>query len=235
MTGITVAIPVGPELHHRRWLGECLASVASQTRPPDEILLIDDMAGLEPTLYHSDAYPIRAWRSPWRLGATHAFNFGVALAEHDLVLMLGSDDRLEFTCVESCLAQYEASGRQDAYYYLPFTYAIRGVEGQKDGDFPSSSITNMAMVTKGLWRKTGGFPIVAAMGPCDYIMGAVMEKSGSPYIFVSPLQGETLYWFRCHMENETRIRMRDYSGWPVDHVKILCAASWRSPQWGRYS
>ncbi len=231
---ITVAIPVGPEAHHKQWLDECLESVARQTRLPDEVLLIDDMAGLDANLFHSDAYPIRVWQSPWRLGVAHAFNFGVALAEHELVLMLGADDRLEPACVESCLAQYEASERQDAYYHLPFVYATRGVEGEEDSDKTSTSITNMAMVTKGLWRKTGGFPIVAALGPCDYIMGPVMDKSGLPYIFVKPLQGKTLYWFRCHMLNEFRVRMRDYPGWPHETVRILLAASWKTPEWGRY-
>lgn len=233
--GITVAIPVGPDAHYRQWLDECLASVANQTRLPDEVLLIDDMAGLDEDLYHSDAYPVRVWRSPWLLGPPHAFNFGVALAEHDLVLMLGADDLLEPACVESCLAQYEASGRQDAYYYLPFAYGFRGMEGHEDEDRPSTEFTNMAMVTKGLWRKTGGFPIVSALGPCDYIMGAVLQKSGSPHILVAPLQGQTLYWFRIHEMNQTQIRLREYPGWPPEMVRQLCEASWKPPQWGRFS
>ncbi|GAG14074.1 unnamed protein product, partial [marine sediment metagenome] len=83
---ITVTIPVGPELHHRRWLDECLDSITGQTVPPDEVLLIDDMAGLPS--YRKRGY--RVWRSPWLLGTAHAFNFGVALAAHELVIMLGS-------------------------------------------------------------------------------------------------------------------------------------------------
>ena len=43
---VTVTIPVGALEVHQRWLGEAIASVLRQTRPADEILLIDDMADL---------------------------------------------------------------------------------------------------------------------------------------------------------------------------------------------
>ena len=233
---ITVTIPVGPEPQHRQWLDDCLGSIGAQTRLPDEVLLIDDMAGLPAELGHTYPFPVRIWRSPWLLGTTSAFNFGVALAEYDLVLMLGSDDLLAPACVESCLAQYNASGQQDAYYYLPFMYGFRGVEGYKDADKPSTEITNNAMVTKGLWKKTGGFPLVAAMGPCDYIMGAVLKKSGFPYILVAsiPTRRETLYWFRIHDKSQTRKRLDECPGWPPDLVRDLVEASWRTPQWGRF-
>jgi len=232
---ITVTIPVGPEAHHQEWLGDCLESVVKQTRLPDEVLIIDDMAGLPAGLDHTRPFPTRIWHSPWLLGPAHAFNFGVALAENDLVFMLGADDLLAPSCIESCLAQYETNGRQDAYYYCPFTYGIRGVAEQADEDRLSKDISNIAMVTKGLWRKTGGFPIVAALGPCDYIMGAVLKKSGFLHVPVRPLQGHSLYWFRIHEQNQTRIRLREYPGWPYEMVRSLCYDSWKAPQWGRFS
>src|SRR5262245_63733783 len=95
---ITIAIPVGPNASNRRWLGECLASIAEQTVTPNEILLIDDGANLDPFDYPA----LRVERTPWRLGVAGAFNAGVALAKNDLVLMLGSDDRLHPAAIQAC-------------------------------------------------------------------------------------------------------------------------------------
>ena len=44
---ITVTIPVGPELHHRRWLDECLAYAVPQA---SEIIVYDDASEDERTL-----------------------------------------------------------------------------------------------------------------------------------------------------------------------------------------
>ena len=226
---ITVTIPVGPELHHRRWLDECLDSIAGQTVPPDEVLLIDDMAGLP--IYRKRGY--RVWRSPWLLGTAHAFNFGVALATHELVIMLGSDDRLEPPAVESCLAQYEASGNRDAYYYMPFEYGFRASEGDQDEDrLATREITNMAMVTKGLWRATGGFPLVGAIGPCDYIICVALKKAGAPIIPIKPLHGASLCWYRVHQQNDTRLRLETCGG-VGDWGRGYCDATWKPPAWGR--
>lgn len=45
---ITVVVPVGPFASNKRWLPECLESIKAQTRQPDELILIDDMADLGP-------------------------------------------------------------------------------------------------------------------------------------------------------------------------------------------
>ena len=43
---ITVVIPVGPQSVYKKYLPEALESLKYQTEPPDEILIIDDMADL---------------------------------------------------------------------------------------------------------------------------------------------------------------------------------------------
>src|SRR3972149_1200671 len=101
--GVTVAIPVGPSEANVRWLDEAVASVREQTYDgPIQVLLVDDMQGLPYT------HGVTTWHAPWHLGVATAFNIGVAVAEYDLVFMLGSDDRLLPQCLARCVEAFEA-------------------------------------------------------------------------------------------------------------------------------
>jgi len=159
---VTVVIPVAPWEYSWRWLDECLESVRAQTLRADEVLIIDDMAGLatEPPFNEWDlsegphllGHPeTTLWASPWRLGVAHAFNFGVALARNELVFMACSDDALEPECLERCVEAWEANGRKDAFYCV----SIRYMGTDEIQDLPA----HQGLVTKGLWRETGGFPV----------------------------------------------------------------------------
>ena len=102
---ITVVIPVGPHPANIAWLGEALESIALQSVWPEEILLIQDRETLE-IFEPTSGPPVRIWKAPWRLGVAHAFNFGVALANTQLILMMGSDDRLLPDCLAACWAHW---------------------------------------------------------------------------------------------------------------------------------
>ena len=100
---ISVYVPVGPYAVYREYLSECIDSVRAQTVKPADILLIDDMAGLD----EADYPDCRIWRAPWRLGIPAVNNVGVALAKTDLVLYCGCDDRLMPNCLEMCEQAWE--------------------------------------------------------------------------------------------------------------------------------
>lgn len=158
---ISVVVPVGPYQANRQWLDEAIESVRGQTYTPDELLIIDDGAGLaEPPLGYEDW--IRVVKMPWRTGISHAFNYGVALAQHELVFLLGSDDTLEPTCLARCVEAYERLQGKDAYYSVAVRYMDTG-ETQ-------SAPCNAAMVTKGFWKLSGGFPIESAIGAGDTML-----------------------------------------------------------------
>ncbi|KKL87028.1 hypothetical protein LCGC14_1938860, partial [marine sediment metagenome] len=148
---VTVMIPVGPYPVYKQWLGECLDSVTAQTLQPAEVLLIDDMADVRPSELPWALSDVRIWKTPWRLGDVGAFNCGVALARNDLVFMLSCDDTLEPTCLEECVTAYTKNQQRDGYYWVGTHY----MDGQPDQALPFSA----AMVTKGLWRECGGFPV----------------------------------------------------------------------------
>lgn len=212
MQSISIVIPVGPYEANKRWLRDCLGSIAAQTVEPDQVLLIDDgarLAGFDGAATHglitmSYQYGSLAWADvytlPWHTGISHAFNYGVMLADFDLVFMLGSDDTLEPACLERCLQAYEKNNQEDAYYSVPIRYMDTG-EVQ-------TAPCNAAMVTKGFWRLSGGFPIETAIGIGDStLLSICMAHSKElPVQWVGHLTGhedEPLYNYRRHPDIHT--------------------------------
>lgn len=187
---ITVSIPVGPHPSNVRWLKEAIESIREQTVQAAEILLIDDGANLD-----AEQYPgVRIYKAPWKLGVAHAFNFGVALAETDLVIMMGSDDQLLPTCIEQSWAAWERLQDVHGYYYM----AVRYHDGREQ-----NTPCNAAMVHKELWNLTGGFPVEASVGMCDNVLISLMTASGGRFGHIHSIGPEPIYWYRAHDETDT--------------------------------
>lgn len=213
-----------------------MVSLAFQTRPPDEVLLIDDMHGL-PNVFRYDggedretgyrsSYPVRTWFSPWRLGVAHAFNMGIALAENELVFMLGADDRLLPNCLHEVWRVYEKLHRQDAYYWV-------GVEYSDDREEKHQfAPCGAAAVTKGLWRFTGGFPVEASTGASDSALVSILWKHHLELLVGVGVEREPLYWYRVHDQSDTASK----GPWQgvILGTRDLVTAEWKEPAWGRY-
>lgn len=220
---VTVMIPVGPYPCHKRWLGECLASVAAQTCPADEVLLIDDMADVDSHIgLDVGLSKIRIWKAPWRLGDVGAFNCGVALARNDLVFMLSCDDTLEPDCLELCAIEYEKMEGRDGYYWVGNHY----MDGQPDQALPFSA----AMVTKGLWRECGGFPVETTGCGGDAALISILMTHFSRRL-VKVADGKPLYNCRVHAESQTA-NLGPWMG-VMGTMRGIVTAQWKSPEWGR--
>lgn len=193
---ISVCIPVGPYEANKRWLDEAIESCFDQElKIMKEILIIDDGAAI-PDVY-ADGWT-KIVKMPWRTGISHAFNYGVMLAAFDCVFMLGSDDTLEPNCLERCMEAYEKAGKTDAYYSVPIRYMDTG-EVQ-------TAPCNAAMVTKGFWRMSGGFPIETAIGIGDSTLLSICLAHKLPVQWVGALTGhedEPLYNYRRHPDIHT--------------------------------
>lgn len=78
-------------------------SLRAQTRPPDEILLVDNLPGATlPPL--DDAPEVRVLAPDRNLGYPNAINFAVEHTDADFVLCLNPDAHAEPECVEQLLA-----------------------------------------------------------------------------------------------------------------------------------
>jgi len=190
---ITIAIPVGPNPANVQWLHEALESIEQQTELPGEVLLIDDGAHLDPARYPG----CRIWATPWPSGVAHAFNAGVALAAYDLVIMLGSDDRLLPHAVATCWQFWQGVQDPHGYYAMPVVYD----DGREQLD-----PCNAAMVHKDLWKLTGGFPVEAAIGACDtWLISKIWVGKGTQGSLYTVGDGP-LYWYRDHAATDTHQR-----------------------------
>lgn len=200
---LSIIIPVGPKSYHREWLAEAIESVREQkAHPDDEIVLIND--GGDSLL---DFYSDHTFNLPFCCGATAAWNIGVTIAYNEHVVMLGSDDKLMPNCLDKIASAWEYHKEPLGYYYLSVRYS----DGREDQGSPCQAV----MVTKSLWRYTGGFPIECALGAIDNIFlqmlktGADRGVSKAKLIKVSP---EPLYWYRVHPETETNLRSARWLG-----------------------
>jgi cephalosporin hydroxylase len=124
----------------------------------------------------------------------HAFNYGVALAKNDLVLMLGSDDRLMPHAVQACQWAWDHYHDPLGYYYFIIEY-----ESGRLQDIPC----NGAFVHKELWKRTGGFPVEAAMGACDTWLISLLYASKGRAGNLYQISPTPLYWYRDHPQTDT--------------------------------
>lgn len=222
---ITVVVPVGPHPGNKRYLPECLNSIINQTAEVQEVLIINDQANLVET----EVIPgillakTRIWPTPWLSGVAHAFNFGVALAAHELVFMLGSDDRLEPWCIADCRRAYESTKRDNLVYYaVDVAYS----------DGRSQSLPcHAAMVTKSLFRLNGGFPVESAVGAPDTMLLSIMlgnsPRAGRIHRVVST---QPPYWYRVHDETDTARRGAKYAG-VMRSIRDILTKTWEPATW----
>ena len=224
MQGVTVAVPVGPEPSHQQWLDECLASVRAQTHTVDEILLIDDMAGLD------EKEGCRIWQAPWRLGTAGAINCGVSLAANDLVYILCADDWLEPECVEACVEEYERRNDPLGYYHVT-------IELVNEGDYRHSFApikdlpSGCALTTKQLWRHMGGFPPDSSVSPDAIFVSILYGRPGSGNLY-HVRQGVPLCKVRMHPKQDSA--RRGAWGNIIYAARDVLTREWKPPEWGRY-
>jgi len=244
MVDITVAIPVGPHPVYLKWLPECVESVINQEFSGNiEIFLLSDGADfskLPDDLFwkgaiqnHPEEYTFfgkrspslllnnilfSAWHSPWNLGVADMFNIGVALAEHNLVFMLGSDDKLMPTCLEECAKAWEENNKIDGWYNVTLKTAKGAIV---------TIFNNAAMVTKKLWQELGGFPPSAGIGACDALVLSIMLTYMPERIF-QVKEGRPLYWMREHPYQDTTKNMAFFaSSGVIEIIRKLETQRWK--------
>lgn len=94
---------------HERFIVEALTAIAMQTRPADEIIVVDDASPDEtPALINAfirehPALPIRFLRNPTNLGVTGSYARAVAAAGGDVIFGAAGDDVSMPQRLERCL------------------------------------------------------------------------------------------------------------------------------------
>lgn len=116
---ISVVLPVRDG---DRWLDDALDSLAAQTRPADQVIVVDD-GSRDRSRELIDARPWTTLVDGPQAGITAAYRAGVAAATGDAVGFLAQDDRYAPTALEQLAAALETDpGLAYAYgQVVPFT------------------------------------------------------------------------------------------------------------------
>jgi len=94
---------------HEQFILEALTAIAMQTRPADEIIVVDDAspdgtpALIEAFIREHPALPIRFLRNPSNLGVSGSYARAVAVARGDVILGAAGDDVSMPERLERCL------------------------------------------------------------------------------------------------------------------------------------
>lgn len=212
---ITVVIPVGPYPANTRWLDEAINSVVPQLEHDDELLLVDDYARLK------NYSQFRIIRNPWRLGLVASFNIGVMSAANERSIMMGSDDKLMPGALAACKASFLKYNNFHAYYYMKVQYDNGELQ-----DLPCHA----AMVTKALWRHTGGFVPEMAIGAVDSMFISIMLGAKGAAGKLIPVESNgPLYWVRRHPEQDTAFRGAYQES--IFQIRNILTREWVQPTW----
>jgi glycosyltransferase involved in cell wall biosynthesis len=101
-SGLTVAVII-PCFNHRHFLAEAISSALTQTRPPDEVIIVDDGSTDDPTTIVERFPGVRLIRQENR-GPSEARNTGLWNCSTSYVTFLDADDRLLPHAIETGLA-----------------------------------------------------------------------------------------------------------------------------------
>ena len=146
------------------FLDEALSSVAAQTRPPGDVVLVDD-ASTDDTAQVIEAWcgrlPLNCIRNEQRLGPARTFNIGMSAARGDLLMKLDGDDRLSPTYVARLERALEESGAEIAYTGLQRfgaeTYRSPARAFDRKELMKENFINGSAMMRRQVWERTGGY------------------------------------------------------------------------------
>ena len=105
---------VVPCLNGERYLAEALESIAAQTRPPDDVVLVDN-GSTDRSAQIARDHGVRVVRTPTpRGGAGDARDFGIAALDTPVLAFLDADDRWAPTKLERQAALLEGDPAVDA-------------------------------------------------------------------------------------------------------------------------
>jgi glycosyltransferase involved in cell wall biosynthesis len=103
-----------PSFNHGPWLGDAIESVAAQTVPVLEVIVVDD-GSTDSTASVAAQFPGVRYVHQDNAGVAAARNRGLELAKGSHVVFLDADDMLAPTYLEECLRVLQNSGAGYAY------------------------------------------------------------------------------------------------------------------------
>lgn len=208
MDGPPISV-VMPAYNAAATLARALDSIAAQTRPPAEVIVVDDSSS-DATAAIAEAHPLRPTilRHPVNRGGAAALHSGIEAAAHDWVAFLDADDewlpeKLEAqaaalaaepaaTIVATGFVFIDRDGR-DAWDYGVTPFAHSGRDFWRNLLLDSAILQSSALVPRRVVLATGGvdasmrtgydqqlFVRLAALGRVAYVQRRLVRYHDSP-------------------------------------------------------
>jgi len=184
----TVSVVI-PAYNAEAYLREALDSVFAQTRPPDEVVVVDDgSTDRTPEILASYGERVRVVRQPNR-GEAAARNTGVLAARGALIAFLDADDTWLPQYLESQLRVYEAHGESCVVFCDAWVGGRRMQDGAQpfDESDPVLSLVRGAvipmdgiLVPREALVRVGLFPEGLRWGP-DVSLLLKLARAGVPF------------------------------------------------------
>lgn len=151
--------------NHGAFLPEAIASVRQQTRPVDEIVVLDDGSEDETTEILRDLASVRedfrVIRNEVAQGPARAFNDAAAATTADFILPLDADDRLSERFVEACAGALLHTGADIAFPPAILFGAVDDYWPSKPVRLHDMAVENVmhvsCMFRRWIFEETGGF------------------------------------------------------------------------------
>lgn len=180
-----------PLYNSAAFIDAALASVAGQTRLPDEVVVVDDAStddGAERAERWAGLLPLTVLRQPRNRGLGPARRAGIAGSTHDLIALLDSDDVWLPDHLELMLATYRAHGgiiTADTLWWAPGRQ-LSGVTGrsrkrvpppdqQRLGILDHNFVHPISLFSRHDYDRAGGFSDLRQMEDWDLWMRMIRD------------------------------------------------------------
>jgi GT2 family glycosyltransferase len=216
---------VVPCHNYGRYLGEAVASLDAQTRPADEVLIIDDGSDDETPKVIEEivaGHPgIRSLSRRPALGAVKTFNDGVSATSGDLIVILSADDCFSASYLADLARAFDEASTSFAYPETRLFGAQQALWPAQPFDprvlARRNFVNGSAMFRRELYERVGGFDERFAMiGKEDWAFFLRAVSLGYKGVPVSS----------CHLEYRQHARVsRNFAS-----LRDLLVTRWRLRQ-----
>lgn len=192
--------------NYAKFVEECLTSIAAQTQPNLELIVVDDCSTDDGLEVVERWFEKNAARFDGATLIAHTENMGLAYARNtaflaaaaDRVFVMDADNALYPRAVERCMTAMDESRSAGAYTQLELFGDQQGVG---EADFwskerfkPRNYVDAMALVSKAAWGAVGGYSQLTVSGWEDYDFWCKFVEKDLSLTFVP----ELLCRYRTH-------------------------------------